>query len=87
MKYPQINYMLRQARYTLEKICPISILKTLDRSRLWTFSLNLVAHINSWPVGKRSKLNQRTKKALTKTFLSDIEKLEKIIKRDLSCWK
>lgn len=85
-RFSIINYTMLQTEYFLRRKNLSTLLSIFDDVGIRKFALNL-REINSKPISKYMKIDAESKMLLKKTFVSDIEKLEKLLKKDLTQWK
>lgn len=84
--FPALSYFLLQTEYFLRRRKCKFILKALEDGGLRSIARSSL-FINRKPIKKYPKLNKKTEMRLRSAYISDISKLEKLLKRDLSFWK
>jgi len=85
-RYPLLNYAMMQLDYLLREKRLNFVLKTVDSLGLRKLAI-YVRNKNSTKLIKYPKMEKETKEYLKKAYINDIEKLEKLLKRDLKEWR
>lgn len=84
--FPALNNFLLHTEYFLRRKKCKFILKVLEDSGLRNIAWSSF-FVNKKPIRKYPKLNKKTEMRLRSAYSSDILKLEKLLKRNLSFWK
>ena len=85
-RYPLLNYVMMQLDYLLREKRLNFVLKTVDSLGFRKLAI-YVRNKNSTRLIKYPKMEKETKEYLKKAYINDIEKLEKLLKRDLKEWR
>lgn len=86
-RFARLNYFLLQCEYFLTKNKLNFIHKFLEDTGLRKLIFLFSYKINRKPITKYPKMSEKTEKKLRKIYVSDIQKLEKLLGKNLKEWK
>jgi hypothetical protein len=85
-RIPILNYFMIHTEYFLKNKKYLWILKILEDTGIRKFAMFL-RDLNTTPLLKYPEINKETKVRLKELYKNDIEKLEKLLNKNLKSWK
>ena len=86
-RFYYLNYFLLHVEYVIKRNNLTWILRFLEKTGLRKLAFHVSYFINRKPLDKYPKMKRKTEESLRNRYLSDINKLEKLINRNLNSWK